>query len=98
MIVCGRGVLAVKEECEESAAYFIRLSFVGTELYSEGIDCGRYIDESVIGWGDKLCQTGGAGRRGMLGQCVRAARRVVFARGACAPWPALLKTPPLACL
>ena len=61
---------------------------MGTELYGESIDRDRCIDESVIGWGDKLCQTGGAGRRGMLGQCVRAARRVVFARGACAPWAA----------
>ena len=25
---------------------------MGTELYGEGIDCDRCIDESVIGWGD----------------------------------------------
>ena len=33
------------------------------ELEGEGVDCDRCIDESVIVWGDKLCQTGGAGRR-----------------------------------
>ena len=61
---------------------------MGTELYGEGVDCDRCIDESVISWGDKLCQTGGAGRTGMLERCACAARRVVFARGASAPWAA----------
>ena len=55
---------------------------------SEGnvIVCGR----SVL---DELCQTGGAERTGMLGRCARAARRVVFARGACAPWAAAFEAP-----
>ena len=60
---------------------------MGTELYGEGVDRDRCIDESVISWGDELCQTGEAGRT-MLGRCACAARRVVFARGACAPWAA----------
>ena len=57
-------------------------------MYGEGIDRDRCIDEGVISWGDELCQTGGAGRTGTLGRCARAARRVVLARGACAPWAA----------
>ena len=61
---------------------------MGTELYGEGVDCDRCIDESVIGWGDELCLTGGAGRTGMLGRCARAAGRVIFGSGACAPWAA----------
>ena len=61
-------------------------------MYGEGVDCDRCIDESVIGWGDELCLTGGAGRT-MLGRCARAARRVVFARGACAPWAAAFEAP-----
>ena len=61
---------------------------MGTELYGKGIDCDRCIDESMISWGDELCQTGGAGHTGMLERCACAARRVVFARGASAPWAA----------
>ena len=61
---------------------------MGTELYGEGIDCDHCIDESVISWGDKLFQTGRAGLTGMLGRYARAARRVVFAGGACTPWAA----------
>ena len=45
------------------------------------IVCGR----GVL---DELCQTGMAGWTGMLGRCARAARRVVLARGAYAPWAA----------
>ena len=58
------------------------------ELYGEGIDRDRCIDKGVISWGDELCQTGGAGRIGMLERCACAARRVVFAGGACTPWAA----------